>query len=276
MGFIPFVPTAGNVTIPLPIADGGTGTTTAAAAFNTLSPMTTTGDLEYESAANTASRLAGNTTSTKNFLTQTGNGSVSAAPIWGTIAEADMPISEWWANDSGYAAWAFDSAFQSNAGTSRLITTNVLNLIGLQVRTSTTVSKMDLYVINAGTSLTSGQCFFGLYNSSGSLVAQSVDQSGVWNSAGFKTGGTFTASAAVTPGLYWAALLANGTTMPSFSAVNDSGNITTHILNGNAAVGVARYATNNTSGTGYASLPSSFTPGSNVGAQVAAWWTAIY
>jgi hypothetical protein len=46
----------------LPIANGGTGQTTATAAFNALSPMTTTGDLEYESGTNTASRLAIGTT----------------------------------------------------------------------------------------------------------------------------------------------------------------------------------------------------------------------
>jgi hypothetical protein len=36
---------------------GGTGQTTAAAAFNALNPMTTTGDIIYEASANTAARL---------------------------------------------------------------------------------------------------------------------------------------------------------------------------------------------------------------------------
>jgi len=75
----------------LPILNGGTGQTSANAAFNALSPVTTLGDLIYGSATNTNSRLAGNTTSTKNFLVQTGTGSVSAAPSWGTIAAADVP-----------------------------------------------------------------------------------------------------------------------------------------------------------------------------------------
>ena len=44
------------------IAHGGTGQITAAAAYNALSPMTTTGDLEYESGTNTASRLPIGTT----------------------------------------------------------------------------------------------------------------------------------------------------------------------------------------------------------------------
>src|SRR5208282_3826475 len=60
--------------------------------------MTTLGDILYENVTPTATRLAGNTTATKNFLTQTGTGTVSAAPAWGTIALADLP--------SGYNAWS--------------------------------------------------------------------------------------------------------------------------------------------------------------------------
>ena len=54
--------------------------------------MTTLGDLLYEDATPAAARLAGNTTTTKKFLTQTGTGSVSAPPAWGTLAVADFPI----------------------------------------------------------------------------------------------------------------------------------------------------------------------------------------
>jgi hypothetical protein len=63
----------------------------AAAAYNAISPMTTPGDTEYESAAGVASRLAGNTSATKKFLTQTGTGSASAAPGWNVIAAGDLP-----------------------------------------------------------------------------------------------------------------------------------------------------------------------------------------
>jgi hypothetical protein len=54
-------------------------------------PMTTLGDIIYENGTPTAARLAGNTTTAKQFLVQTGTGSVSAAPIWGTIAAGDVP-----------------------------------------------------------------------------------------------------------------------------------------------------------------------------------------
>ena len=47
-----------NVTGTVAIANGGTGQTTASAAFNALSPITTTGDLILGTGVNTASRLA--------------------------------------------------------------------------------------------------------------------------------------------------------------------------------------------------------------------------
>jgi hypothetical protein len=50
----------------------------------------TLGDLLYSSAANTLSKLAGNTTTTKKFLTQTGNGTISAAPVWTFPSTSDV------------------------------------------------------------------------------------------------------------------------------------------------------------------------------------------
>jgi microcystin-dependent protein len=82
---------AGGVTGALPIGNGGTGQTGKTAAFNALSPNTTLGDTTYHDGTNSVS-LAGNTTATKKFLTQTGTGAVSAAPSWSTIVAADIPI----------------------------------------------------------------------------------------------------------------------------------------------------------------------------------------
>ena len=50
--------TAANVTGVVAIANGGSGQTTASAAFNALSPITATGDLILGTGVNTASRLA--------------------------------------------------------------------------------------------------------------------------------------------------------------------------------------------------------------------------
>jgi hypothetical protein len=63
----------------LPVANAGTNITTY-----------TLGDTLYSSAANTLAKLAGNTTTTKKYLVQTGTGAVSAAPSWGTVDGADV------------------------------------------------------------------------------------------------------------------------------------------------------------------------------------------
>lgn len=83
--------TASNVTGTVAIANGGTGQTTKTAAFNALTPMTTLGDTEYHDGTN-AVRLAGNTTSTRKFLRQTGTGAVSAAPAWDTVTATDVGL----------------------------------------------------------------------------------------------------------------------------------------------------------------------------------------
>jgi hypothetical protein len=69
----------------LAIGNGGTGQTTAAAAFNALSPMTTTGDITYEASANTAARLG--IGSTGQVLTVAGG-----IPSWATPASGGGTI----------------------------------------------------------------------------------------------------------------------------------------------------------------------------------------
>lgn len=67
------------VTGILPENNGGTNQSTY-----------TLGDILYSSAANVLSKLAGNTTSTKKVLTQTGTGAVSAAPSWAQLSCSDL------------------------------------------------------------------------------------------------------------------------------------------------------------------------------------------
>ena len=67
------------------IAVGGTGQDTAADAFNALSPLLDLGDILYGGISGAGTRLAGNTSATQKFLSQTGTGSSSAAPVWSVI-----------------------------------------------------------------------------------------------------------------------------------------------------------------------------------------------
>jgi hypothetical protein len=75
--------TASNVTGTVAIGNGGTGQTTAVAAFNALNPMTTTGDIIYESSPTTAARLG--IGSTGQVLTVAGG-----LPSWANAVSSNI------------------------------------------------------------------------------------------------------------------------------------------------------------------------------------------
>lgn len=81
---------AANVTGVVDIANGGTGENNAGDAFDALAPTTTSGDLIYHNGIGNL-RLPGSTVAEKRFLTQTGTGTGSAAPSWGSLDDADLP-----------------------------------------------------------------------------------------------------------------------------------------------------------------------------------------
>lgn len=101
----------------VPIAAGGTGQTTATLGFDALSPMSALGDLIYGGASGTRTRLAGNTTTTKKYLQQQGDGANSAAPSWAqpafselsgnaTVAQGGTNLTSYTAGDILYATGA--------------------------------------------------------------------------------------------------------------------------------------------------------------------------
>jgi len=70
----------GGITGILAVPNGGTGQSLYAIG-DTLSADTTT----------SLARVSGNTTTTKEFYTQTGTGTGSALPVWGALASGDLP-----------------------------------------------------------------------------------------------------------------------------------------------------------------------------------------
>jgi hypothetical protein len=105
-----------DVTNVLPVANGGTGQTTASAAFSALDPMALLGDTMYGGAAGVATQLLGNTTTTRQFLNQTGNGTISAAPAWGTLVAGDLPNHDFSKVTTGIVPIAQGGTGQSAAG----------------------------------------------------------------------------------------------------------------------------------------------------------------
>ncbi len=143
---------AANVTGIVALINGGTGTAAASAnaAFNALSPMTTLGDTLYEDATPKAARLAGNITSVKQYLSQTGNGTISAAPAWATIASTDVT------NSSGVTGSTVTDALNTlNTAVQEVLLSAIKNAGSVTANTTiptwTTVTKDTLSGFNSAT-----------------------------------------------------------------------------------------------------------------------------
>src|SRR6185503_125207 len=72
------------------LTSNGTDWVSQAAAAGFTNPMTTWGDLIFENSSPAPARLAGNTTTTKKYLSQTGTGSISADPVWSQPAFSEL------------------------------------------------------------------------------------------------------------------------------------------------------------------------------------------
>lgn len=166
--------------------------------------------------------------------------------------------------DHNLLAWTQDPATAAGGFT---LSTGVVYLSKIKITSRSTVVSNILYgVTTLGSALTAGQCFVGLYNSSGTLLVSSADQSGVMNTTGLKT-------AAITPqtlavGSYYVAFLANGTgTLP---AVAGGGGVSSAV-NAGLTTGTARFL--NTA-TGNTALPATITLASQT-QNIAARWAAL-
>jgi len=201
-------------------------------------PMTTLGDIIYENATPVAARLAGNTTTTKNFLTQTGNGTISAAPAWGTIAVGDVPTLN--QNTTGTAA---NITATSN---STLTTLSSLSLPFSQLSGQATLAQLPsigtltiLGNITGGTATPTAlsetqvtsmiQVFTsslsGAVSASGGGTANFLRADGTWASPGASSGANQTLSNLTSP------TAINQDLLPGTADANNLGNSTSRWLN---------------------------------------------
>ena len=112
----------------LQIANNLSDLANKATAFNNISPLTTLGDTLYAGASGVDMRLAGSISTTKLFKTQTGTGSVSAAPAWAAIVAADVPVLN--QNTTGTAANVTGVVAIVNGGTGASTAATALTALG--------------------------------------------------------------------------------------------------------------------------------------------------
>ncbi len=185
----------------------------------------------------------------------------------GTVSVADTPIgSEFTAVDHGLIAWTQDPAGCSSTGQALIGGTVHLCKVKVANR-KTLVTNVLASVAGAGAGLTTGQCFAGLYDSSGTLLSKTADQAASWTSLGLKTM-PLTTPQTLGVGTYYVALLANGTTPPSFMKGNGA---SSSGLNAGLPTAASRFLT---SGAALTALPASIVLGS-AGTDYAARWAAL-
>lgn len=155
----------------------------------------------------------------------------------------------------GAIAWTGDPATVS---TGQAGTAGTVYLARLDVPRTVTATKLYWGINVAGSGVTSSQNFIGLYNQTGTRLANVGIDARITSTGLF----TETISAALTPGLYWVGLVINATGMPQ--VYRHASFLTATLLTFNQGTTNFRWATNATSQT---SLPSPLTVASNSAAQ---------
>lgn len=169
--------------------------------------------------------------------------------------------------DLGMKAWTYDPAL---FGGGQTITDSTIYLCAVYVRQAMTVTSVVVEVSTAGTTMTAGANWVGLYNSAGTKLTDAAADS-VYTSVGVKQ--VTIASQNLAVGLYWVAILSNGTgTDPQMPASNTNGATQGLFPNGLATAAILRFAVNGTAAT---TLPSTITPASNSTTGAKPFWAGL-
>jgi len=251
----------------LSIANGGTGQTTASTAFNALSPMTTLGDIIYGGTSGAGTRLAGSTTSSIVFLSQTGTGSASAAPAWTTSTGTGSVVMSAAPTLSGTITGGTFSGTHSGSGAS---------LTNLPLNQFTGLTAGGVAYGSASTTIATNSA-----GTSGQALLSGAAGAPTWGTLGLANGGTGATSAqsamnalagAVTSAQY---LRGNGTNvvMSAIQASDvptlnqntsgSSGSCTGNSATATTAVNVSGGSVSCTSVTSSGTIQTSYAQGSN-------------
>lgn len=192
-------------------------------------------------------------------------------PSTGGVVDISTPYQTDNPSKHGYVEWNYDPMSITTVGGAAMASGSV-HLLKISAANGGTVNNIIIIIGSGTASLTSGQNFAGIYDSSGTRIAVTGDQTSAWSvvaSSAQVITMALTASVTLQAGRdYYVALLANGTTPPLLSV--GGGNSVTASNNG-LANAVRRFCVN---GTG-TSLPSSLTLTSNTSTNARSFWVAL-
>lgn len=188
-----------------------------------------------------------------------------------TTAYTEIALSKSQRNPSpamhGFLGWSFDPNTASSSGATHASQQVWMSRIPVPF----TIAVTNLYtgVVVAGSST---NYYMALYNSAGSRIALTADLAASVPTKGLLTGAV--TSTPITGGdnvFVWIAFLSNGGTSPTLPQLPGAGSATTGVYNANLTAATARTCV---ALTGQATMPTSFTPSSNI-LQINELWGAI-
>jgi len=218
------------------LTTSGTGTINATTSTNILGGNNTTllGSIPYQSNTNITTLLSPNTTSTKKYLSQTGNGTNGAAPTWSSLSLAATDIT----SATGFTGTPSATTYLRGDNTWAPISSgNTTN---------------GLTINNSGTGAASGSIFDGSaaqtisYNSIGasplagssSLTTTGTISSGIWNAGAVTSSGAITGNTIVKSGGTASQILAaNGSVLTAGTNITISGGTISASLSGSGISG---------------------------------------
>ena len=166
----------------------------------------------------------------------------------------------------GLKAMPYDPAL---AAANTVLTSGTVFMIKVILPVAATISTVTFNLFSAGV-LTAGQNFVGLYDSAGTRVAVSADQSVDWAGAPGNRDVALVAPFAAAAGNYWVAILSNGGT-PIGVTRSVSNAIVAGTINHGLTIAAARWTTGPTAQT---TLPASITMGTRT-LSGTAFWTGV-
>jgi hypothetical protein len=164
--------------------------------------------------------------------------------------------------------WTFDPA-ASSASTSALATAGTVYLTEFFNRTVQTLSGLLYHVGVIGVTLTSGQCFAGIYDSTGTLRATTADQSANFAALNVHSASFVTPYSNAPAGRYYVGFLFNGTTGPQLKGSGAPPSLYNVNLTGANLRCAASSSTGNTT-----AMPGSVTLSGNSGTNAVPAWAA--
>lgn len=166
----------------------------------------------------------------------------------------------------GFKAMPFAPEMAAN---SQILTSGTVVMVQVVLPVAATLSSVTTGIFTAGSGLTAAQNFAGVYDASGTRVAVTADQSVAWATNGEKNM-ALTVPYAAAAGIYYLALLCNGTTpITPFRTIAAAS--AANMINHGLTPATARYTTGPTAQT---TLPASVTMASRT-LSGNAFWLAV-